>query len=215
MNNVKIELDKIIQDLFLTIDDDMIKNIISKNTIILGGAIASLIQNEIPNDYDIYFKNKPSLNTVCDYFCRNTLFCAFETDNAITITIANVQYQFIKKIYGKKEYIIEHFDFLHCMASYDLEFKYLEISNGVLRCIIDKRLIYVGNKYPIKALIRISKFIKRNYTIEIKEYFKIIFQIKRLELENFDIFKNQVEGVYYFSNDEDIEELFQLSELGK
>ncbi len=51
-----------------SIDDKDLQDLIKKNTIITGGAIVSLMQNEQPNDYDIYFKTKEVTYKVAKYY---------------------------------------------------------------------------------------------------------------------------------------------------
>lgn len=51
-----------------SIEDEEIKLIIKNNTIITGGSIVSLLQNEKPKDYDIYFQNRESAYKVAKYY---------------------------------------------------------------------------------------------------------------------------------------------------
>lgn len=49
-------------------DNDAVKNAIKENVIVTGGAIVSLLQNEEPHDYDVYFRNAASLKLVAEYY---------------------------------------------------------------------------------------------------------------------------------------------------
>lgn len=53
-----------------TIDNPEVKKLVEDNTIITGGAIASLMQNEKPNDYDIYFRTKEVCYKVAQYYAN-------------------------------------------------------------------------------------------------------------------------------------------------
>jgi hypothetical protein len=71
--NIKNLLKKVINNLANSIDttvpgNDRITNIIRNNTIITGGCIPSLLTDETPNDFDIYFKNFKSLAIVTKYY---------------------------------------------------------------------------------------------------------------------------------------------------
>ena len=57
-----------IDDWCKSIDDDIIVKTIKENAIITGGALVSLLQNEQPNDYDVYFKTKESCFKVAQYY---------------------------------------------------------------------------------------------------------------------------------------------------
>lgn len=52
-----------------TIKDGAVKDMVRKNSIITGGAIASLLVNEAPKDIDIYFTDKKTVKAVAKYYC--------------------------------------------------------------------------------------------------------------------------------------------------
>ena len=51
-----------------SITDENVRKLVKENSIITGGAIVSLIQNEEVNDFDIYFTNKETVIAVCNYY---------------------------------------------------------------------------------------------------------------------------------------------------
>lgn len=53
-----------------SITDSELQKDIRKETIVTGGAIVSLVQNEEPNDYDIYFKTREMTKRVAKYYCN-------------------------------------------------------------------------------------------------------------------------------------------------
>lgn len=53
-----------------TIDNKDVVKTIKKNALITGGAIVSLLNNEKPNDYDIYFKTLESCKIVASYYAE-------------------------------------------------------------------------------------------------------------------------------------------------
>ena len=55
-----------------SIKDENVQSLVRKNTIITGGAIASLFLDEKVNDFDLYFKNKLTAEAVAKYYV--TLF---------------------------------------------------------------------------------------------------------------------------------------------
>lgn len=50
------------------IEDESIRKIIRENALVTGGALVSLLTNEEPNDYDIYFRTMESCETVARYY---------------------------------------------------------------------------------------------------------------------------------------------------
>lgn len=67
--NIKRHLTNKIQDWAESIvDNESVKQAILKDTLVTGGAIVSLLQDEDPHDYDIYFRNMESLMRVANYY---------------------------------------------------------------------------------------------------------------------------------------------------
>lgn len=66
--HIKSTISKKINDWLSSIEDvDLVKTI-RENVIVTGGSIVSLINNETPNDYDIYFKTKDAVLEVSQYY---------------------------------------------------------------------------------------------------------------------------------------------------
>lgn len=51
-----------------SIEDENVKELVKNNTIITGGCIVSMLQNEKPNDFDVYFYNKETALAVANYY---------------------------------------------------------------------------------------------------------------------------------------------------
>ena len=67
---IKAVLKKKVSDWISSIDDENVKKLVKENTIITGGSIVSLLLNEKPKDYDIYFKNKETVLEVAKYYVK-------------------------------------------------------------------------------------------------------------------------------------------------
>jgi hypothetical protein len=65
---IKSILSRKIQAWANSIDDPAVKKLVEENTIVTGGAITSLLMNEKPNDYDVYFRTAEAAYKVCDYY---------------------------------------------------------------------------------------------------------------------------------------------------
>jgi len=52
-----------------SIEDDKLRSDLKDNIIVTGGCIVSLLNNEIPNDFDVYFRTKFIAKRVAQYYC--------------------------------------------------------------------------------------------------------------------------------------------------
>lgn len=55
-------------DWFLSIEDDHVRSLVQKNTIVTGGCIASMLLKEKVNDFDVYFRNRETALAVANYY---------------------------------------------------------------------------------------------------------------------------------------------------
>lgn len=53
-----------------TIEDKELRAAVKKDTVVMGGAICSLLQNETPKDYDVYFRNTDLAIKVAAYYYK-------------------------------------------------------------------------------------------------------------------------------------------------
>jgi acyl carrier protein len=67
---IKSILKKKFNDWAKTITDESLREDVKENTIITGGAIVSLLMNETPKDYDVYFTNKDTCKKVSEYYVK-------------------------------------------------------------------------------------------------------------------------------------------------
>lgn len=116
----------------------------------------------------------------------------FLSDNAITLSD---KVQLVIRFYGDAEEIHRNFDFVHCINYWKSDMKELVLKKEALESLLLKRLYYMNSLYPICALIRIRKFIKRGWTIDAGQMLKICFQISKLDLNNFEILQDQLLGI--------------------
>ena len=150
------------------------------NLFLTGGAIASVIQDEIPKDWDLYFTDRSSMETVKKYLslpsveshikdCDPSYKDSFGqngkmiTANAITMSYGD--WSFITMIYGTPQEIKSTFDYVHCTPHYSFKEDKLYISPVQYRACVEKKLI-VNNESSLKQY-RESKFLERGYTRQI------------------------------------------------
>ena len=71
-----------IEDWTNSVNDNDVKKAIKDGAIVTGGSIASLLLREDVNDFDIYFKTKETLMTVCKYYCEGNDIQVWDGDRA-------------------------------------------------------------------------------------------------------------------------------------
>jgi len=116
----------------------------------------------------------------------------FMSTNAITLSH---RVQIIIRFYGEPDAIHENYDFVHCTnywTSWDNE---LVLRQPALEALLAKELIYVGSKYPVCSIIRLRKFIGRQWTINAGQILKILMQISALDLTDPKVLEDQLTGV--------------------
>lgn len=67
-HRIKKVLDNKFADFVDSITDPTVRDLVKENTIITGGAIASLLLNEEVKDFDLYFRNKETVEAVAKYY---------------------------------------------------------------------------------------------------------------------------------------------------
>lgn len=121
----------------------------------------------------------------------------FLSQNAISLTN---DIQIVLRFNGNAEEIHKTFDFIHATNYFTFE-DGLVTNTKALECILTKELKYQGSLYPLTSIIRMKKFLKRNWRINAGEILKIMFQISELNLKDVEVMEEQLIGVdiAYFS----------------
>lgn len=65
---IKSVLQKKINEWLKSIDNEEVRNLAEKNTIVTGGAIVSLLTNEEVKDFDVYFRTKEAAQKIAKYY---------------------------------------------------------------------------------------------------------------------------------------------------
>lgn len=145
-----------------------------KNMFLSGGAIASLIQDQNPKDWDVYFTDEQTQKIVVDIFINhsdeiqdidekyrqvisNQEKCI--TENAITLTNG---IQLITKHNGSPDDIRDTFDFVHCKPYYHFGKDQFFISREQYDLCYNKKLKI--NNMKAQTTWRQAKFEQRGYT---------------------------------------------------
>lgn len=116
----------------------------------------------------------------------------FLSQNAITLSD---DIQIISRFIGDPETIHENYDFIHATNYYTHWDKQLHLNQDALKSLLERNLYYVGSRYPLASVIRTRKFIQRGWTITAGQYLKMIMQLNKLDLLDYDVFIDQLNGV--------------------
>lgn len=222
---IKGKLRTAVDEFMASISEESIQSLFRDESYIGGGAIASLVSDEEPNDLDFYFKTTDACYKVAMYFLakmKAEYDCRVEkVENGLAIRVphgilrdervegkkyqplvvtANAislsdGIQIIIRFAGSTDEIAGNFDFLHTKGIYDYKENALIIPEDTLEAIQQKRLTYTGSAYPLASMIRSRKFIKREWTINAGQYLKMALDLNKLDLSDPLVLKEQLIGV--------------------
>jgi hypothetical protein len=151
-------------------------NNFTRSYFVTGGCIGSLLRNELPKDYDIYFFNKFKADAVINLYTNDKSYMdqvavaedeyrevkigqMVITENATTLKNG---LQLITKNYGEPQDIRKTFDLVHCLPYYDPRDDKLYISREQYDLNMNKKLKTNGQNFVEKW--RIAKYIERGFT---------------------------------------------------
>lgn len=187
------------------------------NVVIAGGSITSVFSGMPINDYDLYCKSQQEYNSLLkdfrDYIVKPNLEGnpigteVFITENAVTFRCNKKMYQVIYTHLRNKELslhltaadIIKEFDFTVCMGAYDFMEGCFSFHYQFLEHIARRILMFnPESKYPICALGRVKKYVKKGYHISGAEIVKMSLCVANLEMNNYTDLKEQLLGIDTF-----------------
>jgi len=116
----------------------------------------------------------------------------FLSTNAITLSH---RVQIVLRFYGEPDEIHDNYDFVHCTnywKSWDDE---LVLRPAALESLLTRELRYVGSKYSICSIIRLRKFLARNWVINAGQILKMVMQVGELDLKDPKVLCDQLTGV--------------------
>jgi hypothetical protein len=114
------------------------------------------------------------------------------TDNAITLS---QDIQLIHRFHGEPDDIHKNFDFVHVTNYYVYKTNQLVLRPAALESLLLKRLVYVGSLYPVASILRLRKYLRRDWQVSAGQMIKIIFQVNQLNLNDPAVLAEQLIGV--------------------
>lgn len=172
-------LDDVVNQWLDSIDNEELRNTFAENVLVAGGSIGSLIRNETPNDYDLFFRNQETVNLISNYYQQYDNSGNFRiittTENAVTFENG---IQLVLKYSGDLKQLWNNFDFRHTKIGFDYRTKQIQYDNqAVLDSINNKQLFYEDfnkvNNLDL-TLERVIKLINRGWGINRPSYLTLL-----------------------------------------
>lgn len=208
INKIKELLRSKIDIVLNTIEKEDLKERVAQDIYISGGAICSLLLDEKPRDYDIYFNSVIVLEDLIYYYVPTikidkqyiTTVRKFNIDEKFvdtvipltngacgikitkTALILDTNLQIVINRIGNINDITQQMDFIHCTNYYDYAYDKLVLNKPALTSILTKELQYQGQHFSINSLYRLQKFIQKGFTISSANLLIIAMSINRQDL---------------------------------
>lgn len=144
-----------------------------------------------PDQIKLFFRETGFIKNEIENIDEHVYKPLFISPNAISLTN---KIQIILRFYGQPNEIHENYDFIHT-TNYFTYKDGLVLRAAALESILTKTLKYQGSLYPLTSMMRIRKFLKREWIITAGEMLKIMFQLSKLNLEDPDVLEEQLMGV--------------------
>lgn len=155
-----------------------------------GEYIAAVMDD--PSDIADEYEQTETAALECEEEGKPRYRPVFLSSNAITLSN---RIQIIIRFYGDPDIIHNNFDYVHCTNYWVGKDNELVLRPAALESLLTRELRYVGSKYPVCSLIRMRKFIKRNWSINAGQIVKMVMQIGQLDLNNPKVLEDQLTGV--------------------
>lgn len=192
----KEKLAKSLADICSALKTDQAKEAFKRSCYVAGGAIWSTFNEEDPNDYDIFCRNKDDLQIII----KDLGDPDYATDNAdtYTMTIGGTGYyvQFVEATYGTPDKVIEQFDFKHNMFAFDCLGDFFSKDDDFL---INKHLVVNElNKGDLNTVIcRVPKFCARGFDFSDTQMAELLLNLKLSGGIDEDVLKGVLENAGY------------------
>jgi len=187
-------------ELLHSIDKDKIKIIVKSAGVAKVGKASDYeyfetimdtdLQGERTDEYISEVTNTDSLNkSIAELPDYHPVFVS-----SVAITLKN-KIQLVFRFWGNPEEIHETYDFVHCTNYWTSWNRKVILNEDALESLLSKELIFMDSKYPLSAIIRTRKFIRRGWAINAGQYVKMAFILNSINLEDPHVLEDQLIGV--------------------
>lgn len=173
-------------------------NFETQQAFIAGGAITSIFTNKAIKDFDIYYKSKEAFKDAVEYAYSRGLWCVAVSGRAITFTRGGTIYQLMCfRWFPTAADIFTSFDFTACMGAYDLDTERFELHERFLIDAARRDLVFNHyTAYPLASGLRALKYQGKGYTIDRREWLKLVTAISFQKIESWEQLRDQIGGQY-------------------
>lgn len=170
----------------------------TEGAFIAGGALTSVFTNKTIHDFDLYYKSEQGFRAALDRAYSSGLWCVAVSKRAITFTRGNAIYQLMCfRWFPTAEAIFDSFDFTCCMAAYDLDLERFELHPRFLIDAARRDLIFnYKTAFPLASGMRALKYQTKGYSIDRREWLKLVTAISFQKIESWEDLKDQIGGQY-------------------
>lgn len=286
--HIRLTLKRKLDAWVASIESEELREAIKIDALVTGGAIASMLLGEKPNDYDVYFRTQETAAKVAQYYVAKFLenppprfkgggtlqIGVLQADDRVKIVVGsagiaggqpdqvdgpveqvmmtrdadgNVGYEYFEgnpdddaseeyvegvqkaadtaadeskdkppyrpvflssnaitlsdgiqiviRFTGEVAEIHENYDYVHCTCSYQYSDGKLVTPEKALVSLLNKDLHYIGSRYPLCSLIRMRKFLRREWKITAGQIVKMCWDVAQLDLNNPEVLQEQLIGV--------------------
>ena len=190
---------KIIYQLKKSVDESTWNVLKENNAMIAGGALVSLAKDTKINDLDIYVRSKADCYLIITQLASNWS-CVAKTNrscvlrqkhNEISLNIIYFD------VFNNLKEVFSAFDYECCKIGYDFKSNVVETGENCWRDLTTNTLTYTGNsRFPIGALMRMQKYIKKGYTIDVESILKLVRDLAPMTSLSPDKIVDQLSGMY-------------------
>jgi hypothetical protein len=173
-----------------------------------GGALTSIYRKKPIADFDLYFRSKEDLADLIEELESNKFVCMAKSDRSALFVAPkktihdnpddNIKINLVYfKYFRELSEVFRYFDFTCCMCGYDFKTDCFDSHPDFYRDTLLENIVYSANsKYPLAALLRVQKYLKKGFKISKKEMIRIILHCQKNPIESMDDVADQVGSLY-------------------
>lgn len=172
------------------------------NVVVAGGYITKRLQNEHPNDIDLFFSDRKDIaRLILDFRKKLKFKHSYIGKNLIrgTVEINNkkMKLDLVKRLFQSAKDTLEHFDFTICCFAITKDTYCYHVDAPF--DLLQKKLNINHILYPAATMMRLQKYVQRDFTYCKGVVRRIMEKIKKEEVVVGDEFFYE-DGVLNFNN---------------
>jgi hypothetical protein len=192
---------KIFNKLHTIVPDSAWKAFKNNNAMLAGGAFERILTNNPVNDLDIYFTRPEDVYSTVKALIANKYAIMAKTNRSLLLknnnSFDNIPINIIYMSFFKDlNAVFDNFDYECCKAGFYFSNNEFVCSPIFWETLQTKSLKYTGSKYPIGALMRLTKYVQRGYTPDYSSVLKLYKDLNALNMVDPETIENQIGGMY-------------------